>query len=960
MEATGSLEAPLVGRHGEMERVAAVLRRVVESGQPMGVLVSGEAGAGKSRFLRETVGSLKSGEWRVLDGYALPGQGVPPYFAINRALRRLDRLMPGDGSAAAGDHDQVEASAGQLRFLEAVAARIESSAEVQPTLVVLDDMQWAGAGDWAAVAHTLRSARGPIAFLISAREEGLWDSASTALKSLLELNRQRLLADVRLGQLSTHSVRELCMARLDSDVSDAVLEAVFARTDGNPFLVEELLSQYVRSGVVRTSGGVAGFSEQGQARDEVPASVHMGTLQTLESLGSAARDVVEIAAIAGRQFTAELLTACGLAEDGVAGGLRAAAGVGLVQGDAGGTWTFRHDLIREAVIAGIDAGRRGELHRRVAEALTQEREDETRADDFARIAALAYHWREAREEELAARAALEASEAAERSYAPDEALELARVAYQAALRIPAGSGSGRALLIGETLLRLGDAQVGGGQYVEAEGTFRRVLDLSLTDDNRERAGQTWLRLGQVARRREEAGRAAEAFSKAIGILEAIPGQGAHVARALVELASIAGLTLAEYGSAEEYAGRALALARTVNAPRIEAEALIAIANSRSRSEGPHAARPMLAEALTRAEAANQVSLASETAAGLSNNYYWSGELRRAEYFARKRLELATRAHDIFGLRHGHSWLALVVSSKGEWAEAQGLLADAEPMLARLASPEPVGFIRVISAFIHYRLGEHDLACARIGEAMELLEPLGDGTLLWYGSLAALIYLAGNRQADAEFEIARQEQRLAHVPPTALPARSARAALVMAYVQKADLSAARECAKLLSGFEEDFHWSPVRLSLGLVEAASGNIEAALEHLREAETKARQEGQRPDLGLILLARAELMPVSAERTEALSEAVRVLEGLGMRRELGRALRLLPVERVAALPHHLTAREAEVARLVGQGLTNREIAARLVISERTVVNHVANIFAKVGVENRAGLAAFVVRSGL
>ena len=60
------------------------------------------------------------------------------------------------------------------------------------------------------------------------------------------------------------------------------------------------------------------------------------------------------------------------------------------------------------------------------------------------------------------------------------------------------------------------------------------------------------------------------------------------------------------------------------------------------------------------------------------------------------------------------------------------------------------------------------------------------------------------------------------------------------------------------------------------------------------------------------------------------------------------------------LTRREREVLRLVADGKTNREIADALVISERTVINHLSNIFAKTGVENRAGAAAFAVRHGI
>jgi DNA-binding CsgD family transcriptional regulator len=64
--------------------------------------------------------------------------------------------------------------------------------------------------------------------------------------------------------------------------------------------------------------------------------------------------------------------------------------------------------------------------------------------------------------------------------------------------------------------------------------------------------------------------------------------------------------------------------------------------------------------------------------------------------------------------------------------------------------------------------------------------------------------------------------------------------------------------------------------------------------------------------------------------------------------------------LPARLSLRETEVLQLVAQGKSNREIAEDLVISERTVANHLASIFNKTGVENRAAAAAFAIRHQL
>ena len=75
---------------------------------------------------------------------------------------------------------------------------------------------------------------------------------------------------------------------------------------------------------------------------------------------------------------------------------------------------------------------------------------------------------------------------------------------------------------------------------------------------------------------------------------------------------------------------------------------------------------------------------------------------------------------------------------------------------------------------------------------------------------------------------------------------------------------------------------------------------------------------------------------------------------RELGQPSNLPPAE------EPLTAREVEVLRLVAQGLTNQEIANRLVISERTVRNHVSSILDKLHLANRTQAALYALREGL
>ncbi|HYZ02969.1 MAG TPA: response regulator transcription factor, partial [Candidatus Binatia bacterium] len=160
-------------------------------------------------------------------------------------------------------------------------------------------------------------------------------------------------------------------------------------------------------------------------------------------------------------------------------------------------------------------------------------------------------------------------------------------------------------------------------------------------------------------------------------------------------------------------------------------------------------------------------------------------------------------------------------------------------------------------------------------------------------------------------------------------------------------------------------------LGHIEVLRGNLDRAREHLRAAEAVARREGLRMELARTLEGQADVAlaqggPGSAAAAHALlAEAVAEWEHVGNRvevRRLRERMRALArgVHPRVTLPAGLSAREAEVLRLLAAGRTNREIAAQLYLSEKTVENHVTSIYGKIGADNRAGATAYAVRLGL
>ncbi len=209
--------APLIGREVQLAQVGGAIARV-RAGEPSVALILGEAGAGKSRLLRAALAQAGNEDFLIAEGYGLPGQALPPYYAIGRALRRIAAELPPEAperqllmpllepvlssAGLATPTSDPGASEGRLRLLEAMAALAEAGARQRPLLIVMDDMQWAGRGDWDAVVHMVRVATGPLGVIIAARDTGQENADAPAAGATVELNRLRRLIEVRLGLLS--------------------------------------------------------------------------------------------------------------------------------------------------------------------------------------------------------------------------------------------------------------------------------------------------------------------------------------------------------------------------------------------------------------------------------------------------------------------------------------------------------------------------------------------------------------------------------------------------------------------------------------------------------------------------------------------------------------------------------------------------------------------------------------
>ena len=296
--------------------------------------------------------------------------------------------------------------------------------------------------------------------------------------------------------------------------------------------------------------------------------------------------------------------------------------------------------------------------------------------------------------------------------------------------------------------------------------------------------------------------------------------------------------------------------------------------------------------------------------------------------------------------------AEVARLRGAWPEAEAEASRATEELGRV-EPGLVAAAFAQVGEIRRRTGDLEGAEAAFARAREL----GSEPQPW------LAYL---RLSQGKADAARTGLRLA-LAAEHQPARRARllAAQIEAAVAAGDLDEALATLDDLSSLTGEAgapgYGAEVATAAGMVALAEHRIADALERLRGA-TAAWQALRLP----YEAARTRVLCAQAIRAGGDEEGARfelraalaAFERLGAGPEVEALGRML--EAPDALPAGLTAREAEVLRLVAAGKTNRDIAVELVISEHTVARHLQNMFAKLGVSSRSAATAFAFEHGL
>ncbi|MEU1516440.1 BTAD domain-containing putative transcriptional regulator [Streptomyces sp. NPDC005811] len=385
--------AVLVGRSGELATLRGVVERAVAGEAAIGV-VEGEPGAGKTRLLEEAAAVAGRLGALTVWGSCLEGEGTPAMWPWEQALGQIVRSLPaaagerwltgGLGSLLVpGDETARELPDGnaQFRLFEQVVALIGQASARRPTLLILDDLQWADATSLQLLQHLAGRLPGGTAVIGALRDRAPVPGADLS-RVLAAASRRPGHRRFRLGPLGPDDVAELIRHEVGQDPGDAVTRAIHARTSGNPFFVREL--SRLLSGTGTISDGDTSVPPTG-----VPPTVHDVVRDRMAGLDDHARDLLQVAALIGRDVDLRLLSrATGVTAADCLHRLEPLHTLGLLEPGPHdpSSLRFAHDLVRESVSGTATQQQVTRLHLRVADALEQ-----IHADDEDVAERLAYH-----------------------------------------------------------------------------------------------------------------------------------------------------------------------------------------------------------------------------------------------------------------------------------------------------------------------------------------------------------------------------------------------------------------------------------------------------------------------------------------------------------------------------------------------------------------------------------------
>jgi len=701
-------EPPLLGRDEELGRLKTILGRV-RTGLGGLVLISGEAGIGKTRLASEFEEYAMSLDCRVLVGSCLPSANIPYLVFLQvmndllkeehqkkadwarlsaagkKAAPAFFRAVPIVGSTLAASavlFDQYgESGRSRKGSQESVLFKIlgllrERSSTRSPLILHLDDLQWADSASIATLHFLARNSRDlPVLLLgtyrteeVLNREEGI----HPFLESLRVMKREGLVEEVNLKPLAGDDLRQVVLAMLEHPLQDDVLERILKESEGSPLFAVETMRMLATSGSLVLQNGR--YNIPGSMADLIPSSVKEVILRRIERTSRKQRRTLDSASVVGQVFDPEVLgEAVKESRVLILELLEQLDHDHQLVKEREIDYVFTHEKIRKFTYDAISTMRRKELHRAVGVVL------ESRLPDETLYPVLAYHFHQAMEVSKCVDYSLLAGEYCASKWAPSEAISYFNLTLESLATEPSTTLHGRDLTEPRrrAMLGLARARWEVGDYGEAIHNFESALQIT-TDE-------------------------------------------ALRAKILIQEAYCWGPTC--FGKGNTSRSRALLnqaqRCRMEETDRIEANLALA---SIVKFEGDiHEANALLSEAENALAKTGDRRRLADVYTRRRSVYLSLGQITNAQMVAQKALAIFEETQDMLGLADAYYDLGTIYWHKGQYPEALKAYECSLAIDEKLGSPNRLCWTHVYVALVHQSAGEFDLESLEAKRAEKHLE-----------------------------------------------------------------------------------------------------------------------------------------------------------------------------------------------------------------------------------------------
>lgn len=835
----------------------------------------------------------------------------------------------------------------RFEFHRAVRATFERLVRSRPLLLALDDVHWADPASVELIGHLLRRSVPGMVLALAYRPR---QAPRMLLAAVEQAAREGFLRELELAPLTVSEAADMLGRQLDT----STVRSLHAESGGNPFYLEQL-ARMTRKDPAVTSRSAWVHREDGTG---IPAAVRATLARELVVLPAHTLVVLQSAAVAGDPFDVGPLAEIADAEDTrVLEYLDALVAVDLVRmTDTAGRFRFRHPIVRRVVYDGAGPGWRLGAHKRAALALARR---------GASLGVRAHHVeRSASVGDEDAVAILTDAGRAVAARAPAAAARW----FEAALRLLTETSEPERQL--PLVISLAGALASCGRLRDSRATLERALELIPADS----PGFRVQIIGMIARADLGMGRAEQARRLITTALEQATPDSADAVRLCRDLAENQ-LMMREWNQAIDTTRHARTQAQTLGDPELLLAATSTLAWLTGYGDNNVAEAQELAGLAAEGMDARDVDLTPELLDALADLAY--AEVCIDRYRAASR-------HSERGLQvsratgHGYAFGRLALSAAasklwlGQLHDARSAAETAVEAALLLDNDQLLSTAEALRCWVETLRGDLAAALAAGRAAVQAADRQPDALFAWmaHACYGEALIEAGEPERGCLEILSASGPELSQIPPNARVFWSQ--ALITAELSVGGIDAAEATARRIeqtaSGLpsrQANVHYAHARILLAqgdygsaaapaleaaqCFDAAEMRIWSARAQLIAGRSLAHAGQQAAAIRELERAHGIFHDAGAERLR--DEAAKEL------RNLGRRVHRQPTAKELVHPPILTEREHGIAKLVLQGYTNREIAAELFVSPKTVEKHLARIFTKLGISSRAGVATALSR---